>query len=189
MNDTRENKAGFFNYRVQKICSVFASTFATVFYREMSHYFDPLPPPSFDCRCFVMPADDVVTNFIWRQMDAVKNAVTTVLHHLLRDSGMGSSAINSTMDGMNSEEKIAFMKKEFSFDFNDEIDPRDSRGIFVRKEAIERRVEDVLPPSEYEKQLKSGNIKPGQTFTREPWVAKYNIPLFWEDRDYIERLI
>lgn len=188
INDTRNNEDTFFNYRVQKICSVFASLFATTFYESLSSMV-PVPTVSFDCRCFVVPRNDVTNNFIWRQKDCIKNAITSTLYYMLRQSGTGRKKCDAIMQGMTSEDKIAFIKQRFSVDFHDACHPRHARGIFVKRQTIENLVENVLPPDVLEKQLKHGNVVPGQTFTRNTWMPDYRVPLFWEDREYIDSLL
>lgn len=60
---------GWFKYDIRKIISVSASLAASVFSRLHGRNI------SFDSRCFSMPQDDVCNYFLWRQLDATRNAV------------------------------------------------------------------------------------------------------------------
>jgi len=60
---------GWFNYDTRKIISISASLAASVFARLHGRNI------SFDSRCFSLPKDDICNYFLWRQLDATRNAV------------------------------------------------------------------------------------------------------------------
>lgn len=64
----------WFDGNVQKIASVSASIATYAFNSIMSTTKRAL----FDSRCFVMPKEDVVNYFIWRQQDAIRNSVSSL---------------------------------------------------------------------------------------------------------------
>ena len=59
----------WFDYDVSKMVSISASTAAVTFSRRLDQVV------SFDSRAFSIPQDDVVNYFLWRQRDAVRNAI------------------------------------------------------------------------------------------------------------------
>lgn len=90
----------WFDYEVQKLCSIGASA-ATTFFQEhfkvtyclwCSLYGENKPyeqaiayqradggrAPMFDCRAFNVPKEDVCNNLIWRQQDAIRNSIQSV---------------------------------------------------------------------------------------------------------------
>lgn len=67
---------GWFGYRVQKMSSVAASIATSVFALAFSLAFpDRMASGLFDARVFVLPKDEVVNYFVWRQRDAVRNSI------------------------------------------------------------------------------------------------------------------
>lgn len=70
----------WFDYKIQKICSV-AASMASIVFNE--HFFNNKQRPSiselglFDARCFNIPKEDVMNYFIWRQRDAIRNSLNT----------------------------------------------------------------------------------------------------------------
>lgn len=85
----------FFNYRVDKLCSILASMatmvfnkcFEKKFYETIwsnedelnSRYMDAIIKGAmFDCRCFNIPKEEVTNCFYWRQLDASRNSIQMV---------------------------------------------------------------------------------------------------------------
>jgi len=60
---------GFFNYDIRKIISISASLASSVFTRLHGRNV------CFDSRCFSLPQDEVCNYFLWRQLDATRNAI------------------------------------------------------------------------------------------------------------------
>jgi len=72
--DTHETQA-WFDYNVQKLCSV-ASSIASV---KFSECFEKRA--HFDCRVFNIPRSEVANYFIWRQQDWMRNSVQMLSRH------------------------------------------------------------------------------------------------------------
>lgn len=74
---------GWFNYRVDKMCSLAASMASAYFninFNEYSNYKinneSFYPYPIFDCRVWQVPNEEEVKNvFLWRQRDCIRNSV------------------------------------------------------------------------------------------------------------------
>jgi len=84
------NTDAFFDYEVQKICSVTASMATSAFIHEMIYLKDIVEDrfvlestflkydedwPQFDSRCFNIPDNEITNYFLWRQNDAVRNSI------------------------------------------------------------------------------------------------------------------
>jgi tRNA(His) 5'-end guanylyltransferase len=123
----------FFSGKVQKMVSVLASMaaakFATVVPRE---YADRLP--HFDARVFQLPSKDEVANaFLWRAMDARKNAIS-----------MAAQAKFSHKALYGKEQKAMLaMLTEAGVDFEAAYPASCRRGSFVRREVVERELTEA----------------------------------------------
>jgi len=60
----------WFDYNIQKMCSVSASIASSIFSEMFSNY------GFFDCRVFNIPKEEVCNYFIWRQKDWIRNSVS-----------------------------------------------------------------------------------------------------------------
>lgn len=67
----------WFGNEVQKMVSVAASIATAVWNRAMERYY-PGKLATFDARVFVLPREEVVNYFIWRQHDAVRNSINAL---------------------------------------------------------------------------------------------------------------
>lgn len=59
----------YFDYNIQKLCSVVASTMSVNFSGDWPNY------GVFDARCFNIPKEEVCNYFIWRQQDWIRNSI------------------------------------------------------------------------------------------------------------------
>jgi len=66
---------GWFENKVQKMCSVAASIAAGVMTEQSTNVFGKTKRAAFDARVFIVPERDVVNAFIWRQKDWERNSV------------------------------------------------------------------------------------------------------------------
>jgi tRNA(His) guanylyltransferase len=86
-----EQTEAFFDYQVEKICSVVASIATGEFIKQLfidkglrEDYLVSSPDgtckqwPAFDCRCFNIEKEDVEKYFRWRQKDALRNSVNSI---------------------------------------------------------------------------------------------------------------
>lgn len=82
-----------YDYSVQKICSITASMATFAFNKSFASYVDKLNDDGslksfyqnkiemgalFDARCFNIPKEEVVNCIIWRQLDGMRNAISSV---------------------------------------------------------------------------------------------------------------
>lgn len=73
---------GWFNYRVDKMCSLAASMASAYFNINFNEYYNKnnnecsYPYPIFDCRVWQVPNEEEVKNvFLWRQRDCIRNSI------------------------------------------------------------------------------------------------------------------
>jgi tRNA(His) guanylyltransferase len=119
----------------------------------------------FDSRIFVLPKEDVCNYFLWRQQDATRNSVQMLARSLYSHKEL------DCMD--NSELQEAIFHK--GINWNDCPVPQ-KRGRCIVKI----------------KTMKEGrNPKTGEVFQseRSEWVVDNNIPIFSQDRKYIEQYV
>ena len=172
----------WFDNNVQKICSISASMATMAFNKFLNKFFNEIfvygkdesreytdvlsnkiGNAMFDARCFNIPEDEVTNCFIWRQQDATRNAIQMLGQCNFSHKELHSKSCNDIQDMLMTQKGINFndMPTEFK------------RGVCCIKEEYA-----TVDLSTY-----SGPIEP---ITRTHWVLDKEIPIFTQDRDYIE---
>ena len=183
--------SAWFDYNVQKICSVAASMATMAFnrflrenfrdrvfdvidvlmtaedYDDEGKYLDLLESKldcaMFDARCFNVPEDEVTNCFIWRQQDATRNAIQMLGQCNFSHKELHGKSCNDIQDMLMLQKGINFndMPTEFK------------RGVCCVREYTTTDATTV----------------DGQTlqFYRSSWVLDKEIPIFTQDRNYVER--
>lgn len=172
----------WFDYRVQKLCSVTSSmatmAFNKYFYENVNAfescnyelglmddrkkelgniYWDAVEKGAmFDARCFNIPKEEVVNALIYRQQDCTRNSI-----QMLGQSEFSSKALH----GKNQSQIQDMLMLELGINWND-LDTYKKRGSCCIKETFY-----------------ADNIE------RTIWKIDTNIPIFTQDRYYIERFI
>ena len=178
------------DYRVGKMCSIAAAACTAAFLRSYTRAFDVSLEdmdilPVFDARFWNVPMEDVVNAFIWRQQDCTKNSITMLANAHFKHGELHRLSTKERMDKLMVEKGI---------NWNDCPIPQ-KRGICVVKEIYEKPPVEVEHVSydEFCEDLLAGNVEeilgPVQGVLRRRWVVDENIPIFTQDRDYIERLL
>lgn len=176
--------AAWFDYSVQKMCSVSASMATMAFnkylrenteYYFMEHSWDEdylailslaiTKGAMFDSRCFNIPIEEVTNCFIWRQQDATRNAIQMLGQCNFSHKALQNKSCNDIQDMLMLEKGINFndMPTEFK------------RGVCCIKEEYYPE-----PTPGYE------NCEVDATSVRTRWVIDKEIPIFTQDRKYIE---
>lgn len=119
-----------FSGKVQKMASVLASMvaakFATLTPPEFAHRL-----PHFDCRVFQLPTKDEGANaFLWRAMDARKNAISMVAQ---------ANFSHKTLHGQDQKAMLK-MLAEKGINFEKDFPESFRRGSFVRRFVVEREL-------------------------------------------------
>lgn len=164
--DTLQTDA-WFNYSVQKICSVAASMTALYFNRnwkrcieeaknELSYYTLLTKRANlgayFDARAFNIPIEEVTNYFIWRQNDATRNSIQG-----LAQANFSQKQIQS----LNNSQLQDKLHEEKGINWND-------------CKTVEKRGSCLIHCFD-------------ETINRSKWVIDTEIPIFSQDRNYVEK--
>lgn len=120
----------------------------------------------FDARAFIIPKEEVCNYFIWRQQDASHNSIQMVAQSLFS---------HKQLQNKNCDQLQEMMFQEHNINWND------YPTAFKRGSACYRVCEEA----------EVVNIATGEkkTTTRSHWVVDENIPIFTQDREFVERWI
>jgi tRNA(His) guanylyltransferase len=163
---------GWFEYDLQKMVSISAAIASNAFNAELARAFPDKPPALFDSRAWNLPREEVTNCFIWRQQDATRNSILGLAqaHFSHREMhGKNTSVLQDMLHakGINWNDCLTWQK----------------RGICVVKETFE--VEPPLghgPPGH-------GEAHYEQKAQRTRWTVDENIPIFTQNRNYIDRFV
>jgi tRNA(His) 5'-end guanylyltransferase len=187
--DTLTTDAWFDN-NVQKICSISASMATLAFNKFFRQYYTEavealieqgqqvsddeyltklskkLDCALFDSRCFVIPKDEVVNCFIWRQQDATRNAIQMLGQCNFSHKELQGKSCDNIQDMLMTQKNINFndMPAEFK------------RGVCCYK-----KQEDIININfQTKEEVRS---------IRSKWIIDTEIPIFTQDRTFIDQFI
>lgn len=193
MVDYKElNTSPYFDYEVQKLCSIIASmaTMAfnkffimnTSYIRASVSRFDNADclgsvyekavqkGAMFDCRCFNLPKEEVTNNLYWRQLDCSRNSIQMVGQANFSHKELQNKTCNMIQDMLMTQKGI---------NWND-LPTYQKRGSCVVRNKIVVNSNGVIEMAMLRDTTKSEN----------EWIIDKEIPIFkGEGRQYIERLI
>lgn len=176
------NTEAWFDYSVQKMCSV-AASMATMafnkvfgkatrdFCRRVNNCFTCTNEESdlvtayekavdvgamFDCRVFTIPDEEVANCLIWRQQDATRNAVQMLGQTYFSSKELHKKSQSDIQDMLMLQKGINFNDMPIEF----------KRGICCKRVDIK-----------------------DDTSIRSKWVIDKEIPIFTQNRDYIESVL
>lgn len=191
----------WFGYNIQKMCSVSASmatlAFNKAFNKEVVRFFlrndiedaqrngdtsdralasailyanydaSLKRGAMFDSRVFSIPKEEVANCLIWRQQDATRNSIEAVGQANFSHHELHKKTCNMIQEMLWSQRGINWN------DFPTEL----KRGSCCIKRQSEETIDDPR--------------NPGQKITvcRNRWIIDHEIPIFTQDREYIEKLI
>ena len=193
----------FFEYRVDKLCSVAASMATMAFnknFREDVYYFiyenyDGRYPETyieslknaaekgamFDCRCFNIPKEEVTNCIYWRQLDASRNSIQMVGQANFSHKELQNKSCNDIQDmlmtqkGINWNDLPTYQKRGSCCIKEDYFEPSEN-GEYVK---FSEDIVDSREPVPYTKGM-----------LRSRWIIDKNIPIFkGEGRKYIDDLV
>lgn len=166
----------WFGYSVQKMCSVAASMATLAFNQEFRKafegYFNEYTTSEeyyvtmckaidkgamFDARVFNIPKEEVANCFIWRQQDATRNAIQMLGQSHFSHKELDCKDQNDIQD---------MLMLELGINFNDMPVPFKRGVCCYRKDCSDVIIEGP---------------------NRKQWVIDLNIPIFTQDREFIER--
>lgn len=163
------DSSAWFDNQVQKITSVAASIAAATFTMNSWKIWVPetptgsvagyMKPAYFDARVASYPENEVCNYFIWRQQDATRNSIQMLARSLYSHKECDNKNTNELQE-------MCFQK---GFNWND-LEVRWKRGIVI---------EHCLR----ETQLNGNSIIRGE------WEPNLDIPVFTQDRQFIEKYL
>lgn len=181
------NTAAWFDYQVQKMCSIAASmatlAFNQVFWdkiRDLDHDYYEYPTKEFnelieiyyqalekgalfDARCFSIPKEEVCNYFIWRQQDAVRNSIQMVAQ---------ANFSHKQLQNKSCDELQEMLWQEKNINWND-FETVKKRGSCCTKTGKHTVID----------------IQTGEQKERLIWEIDREIPIFTQGRNYIERFV
>lgn len=178
-NYTDINTQPWFDNLLQKMVSVSASMAGSIFtmnswkiwrpkgdaYPMGTDALDTVKPAFFDSRSFILPKEEVVNYFIWRQQDATRNSVQMLARTLYSHKQLEGKDNTQLQD----------MCWQKGINWND-CPTTQKRGRCIVKTKTVRE---------------GANPKTGEVFTaeRSEWVVDNEIPIFSQDRSYIDQYV
>lgn len=176
----------WFDYEVQKMCSVAASMttmkFNQFFSEIVEDYFDSENEETeydfvlskardqgamFDARCFNIPKEEVTNSLYWRQLDASRNSIQMVGQANFSHKELQNKSCNEIKDMLMEQKNI---------NWND-LPTYQKRGSCVVKEKYFDSSVNVM---------ENNYSNPWKT----RWIIDKNIPIFKGDgREYIDRFV
>lgn len=184
--------SAWFDYEVQKVCSIAASMATMAFnkfftknvnYFEMTHEHDDTineycttlvnaaeKGATFDARCFNIPKEEVANLVYWRQLDAMRNSVQMVGQANFSHKELQNKSCNDIQD-------MLVAQKAINWNFY----PEDcKRGAACIK----------LPPKEEVIDVPTATEKPLRVVVnRSSWFIDKQMPILKENWDYINKYI
>lgn len=183
--------SAWFDYEVQKMCSIAASMCTLYFNQifrtnvnaffagkggeELGEYHKTMciardKGAMFDARCFNIPKEEVTNLVYWRQLDATRNSIQMVGQANFSHKELQEKSCNQIQDMLMTERGI---------NWND-LPVYQKRGSCCIKSNVSTTFANVD---------ETGNVATGSS-ERPHWYIDKNIPIFkGEDREYIEKLI
>ena len=135
---------------------------------ELAHnvYFKKFNAAMFDSRVFTIPKEEVCNYFIWRQQDSTRNSIQSVGQANFSQKELHGKSCNNIQDMLMIQKGI---------NWND-------YATTLKRGSCCIKVDDGL--TEYDE---TGNICGYNK--RSKWIIDNEIPIFSQDRNYIEKLI
>lgn len=180
--------SAWFDYEVQKMCSISASiatmAFNKFFAEEVkaqagAELYDKLldtyckaadKGAMFDSRCFNIPKEEVCNLIYWRQLDATRNSIQMVGQANFSHKELQNKSCNQIQD---------MLMLQRGINWND-FPTHQKRGSCCIKSEVSTTFANVD---------ELGNVSTG-SIERPHWYIDNNIPIFrGEDREYVDKLI
>lgn len=191
------NSDAWFDYEIQKICSIAASMATMAFNKFFSAYvmnaYDPESAASiedplyqayqkslnkgamFDARCFNIPREEVTNLVYWRQLDATRNSIQMVGQANFSHKELQNKSCNDIQDMLMLQKGI---------NWND-FPTHQKRGSCCVRKVVNITTKDICEEQEWGEPI----VKTMVT-AHYDWVIDTEIPIFkGEGREYIECLI
>jgi tRNA(His) guanylyltransferase len=162
---TGERTQAWFDYRLQKMCSIAAAQASVAFNVELAKLLPELAhhQPVFDARFWNVPPEEVANCFIWRQQDAIRNSISALAQ---------ANYSHKQLQGKNRTEQLHLLSE---------------RGIEWEKCQLAQKWGVCVVKDTYLIEVEQKGEK--KEVLRSKWVVDKQIPLFAEERIYIEQYV
>lgn len=161
------NTQPWFNNNVQKMTSVSAAM-ASAYFSSLSHtIFGQMKLATFDSRVFVIPKEDVNNYFLWRQKDMERNSIQMLARSLYSQKQL----INKKSPEL---QELCWQKGK---NWND-LPTSQKRGRCIIKRTVSK-------PTIY-CDNSTGDV---MNVERSVWLVDNEIPIFSQDKNYINQYI
>ena len=156
----------YFSANVYKYIEDYKKEHQLIFIEEDNKYCNTLidaikKGAMFDSRVFILPKEEVVNCVIWRQQDATRNSINSVGHPNFSHKQLQNKSCNDVQDMLMSEKGI---------NWNDYTTTL-KRGSCCIK--MPQKINDGTK----------------QEYIRNKWIIDNEIPIFTQDREYINSRI
>lgn len=148
----------WFANELQKMVSVSAGVASGTFSLASAKIFGTPKMAVFDSRAFVIPESEVSNYFIWRQRDCIRNSINTIAQ---------CSYSQKELYGWNLDQIKKILRENEDIDVDDE---QAWEPYFIRGRCVRRRMTKQEETNVY----------------RQAWNVERRIPLFGDDRGYVE---
>lgn len=126
----------------------------------------------FDARAFILPEDEVVNYFIWRQQDATRNSIQMVAQSVFSHNELRGLNCNDLQNKLLTEKNINWNNYPISYKRGSCIIKKDTKVL-----VNENFNYDSNKESEFTEVM------------RKKWIVDQNIPIFSKERGYIEEVM
>ena len=190
----RFETSAWFDYEIQKMCSISASMATMAFNRifsetvsdlkvdntkPMNRYFEAVYSGAmFDARVFNIPKEEATNYFYWRQLDASRNSLQMLGQANFSNKELQHKSCNDIQDmlmtqkGINWNDLPTYQKRGSCIIKEDYFTYTDEHGMLIEIDADEV------------------GIFVDELTVRNRWIIDKNIPIFkGEGREYIERFV
>lgn len=191
--------SAWFDYEVQKMCSISASmatmAFNKAFEKNVKNFQNSYGYPHvncvkykdlintyvkavnkgamFDARCFNIPKEEVANLIYWRQLDATRNSIQMVGQANFSHKELQNKSCNDIQDMLMTQKGI---------NWNDFPVHKKRGTCIIKTDKKEKTFTENIGDN--------GDILGTIMTIRSKWIIDENIPIFkGEDRNYIEKLI
>lgn len=194
----RFKTSAWFDYEIQKMCSISASMATMAFNKFFEKAFKEFAEEPdytmrdldlfsaysnsvkkgamFDARVFNIPKEEVCNYFYWRQLDASRNSIQMVGQANFSHKELQNKSCNDIQD---------MLKTQKGINWNDFLTYH-KRGSCVIRTEIKTEKIDTMEEMSFGENKKSSIVN----IERQHWIIDKDIPIFkGKGREYIERFV
>ena len=160
----------WFGYDIRKLISISASLASSVFSRLYGKNV------CFDSRAFSLPQDEVCNYFIWRQVDATRNAIQMAGREYFSHKQLNEKSCNEIQEMLFQENNI---------NFNDYPVVRKRGFSIIKQFEHQKDFDETIQKNDKLYKAESGE----EVKNRKKPYADLEIPIFTQDRNYIKQFV